>query len=120
LELVSLHLLISINLLEYGTILFLIVILPPVDVRATQSTPSAPVEVSWSPPSESAQGAFKISEYRIFYSSGHNVSIPSVLITSVSFRVNGRHDGQTIAIRSESNQLFSELVNVMVGKLLAI
>jgi hypothetical protein len=119
-----LHLLIiNISLLDYDTIaniiLFLTVILPPVHVQATQSSPSAPVEVSWSPPS--TQGAFKITEYRIFYASGQNVSIPSVLITSVSFRVNGRYyDGQTIAIRSESSQLFSELVNVTVGKLLAI
>ena len=92
------------------------VILPPVDVRATQSGPSAPVEVSWSPPP--AQGGFEITGYRIFYSSGlDNVSISSMLTAPVSIRVNGSYDGQTISIRSEYDQLHSELVNTTVGKL---
>ena len=91
-------------------------LLPPVDVRATQSSPSAPVEVSWSPPP--GQEGFEITGYRIFYGSGpDNVSIPSMFVTSVSFRMNGSYDGQTVSIRSESNQLYSELVNVTVGKL---
>ena len=95
---------------------FSIVILPPLNVQATQSNPSAPVEISWSPPP--IQGGFEITGYRIFYSSGpDNISIPSMLVTSVSFSVNGSYDGQTVAIRSESDQLYSQLVNVTVGKL---
>ena len=91
---------------------FIIVIPPPVDVRATQSSSSAPVEVSWSPPSD--QGAYNITGYRIFYGSGQNVS---VVITSVSLRVNESYDGQVFFLRSESSQIHSELINVTVGKL---
>ena len=40
-----------------------------------------------------------------------------MLVASVSFRVNGSYDGQIVSIRSESNQPYSELVNVTVGKL---
>ena len=86
---------------------------PPVDVRATQSSPSAPVEVSWSPPTD--QGTFNITGYRIFYGSGQNISILSVL-TSVGLVVSENYDGQTLSLRSESDQLFSEHVNVTVGK----
>ena len=95
---------------------YLAVILPPVDVRATQSSSSAPVEVSWSPPSD--QGAFNITGYRLFYGSGQNVSIPSVIITSVSLKVNEGYDGKTVFLRSESGRICSELINVTVGKLL--
>ena len=58
--------------INYSVLAFL-VILPPVDVRATQSSPSAPVEVSWSSPTE---GDIDITGYRIFYGSGENVSVP--------------------------------------------
>ena len=96
-------------------IIIIAVLPPPIDVRATQSSLSAPVEVSWSPPTD--QGGFEITGYRIFYGSGpDNVSIPSTLVASVSFRVNGSYDGQIVSIRSESNQPYSELVNVTVGK----
>ena len=97
--------------------IYFIVIPPPVDVRATQSSSSAPVEVmiSWSPPTD--QGAFNITGYRIFYGSGQNISIPSPVITSVSFKVNG---GKTMFLRSESGQIYSELINVTVGKLLKL
>ena len=90
-----------------------IVLPPPVDVRATQSSSSAPVEVSWSPPP--VQGDFEITGYRIFYGSGQNISILSVL-TSVGLVVSENYDGQTLFLRSESDQLFSEHVNVTVGK----
>ena len=89
------------------------VILPPVDVRATQSSSSAPVEVSWSPPIE---GVVDITRYRIFYGSGENASVPTV-ITSVGLRVDGNYSGEDVLLRSESDWLHSELVNITVGKL---
>ena len=91
-----------------------LVIAPPLNVRATQSSSSAPVEVSWSPPTQ--QGAFNITGYRVFYSN-INVSIPS-LITVVGLVVTENYDGQTVFLRSESVELFSEHINVTVGKLL--
>ena len=86
----------------------------PVDVWATQSSSSAPVEVmiSWSPPSD--QGLFNITGYRIFYGSGQNVLVPTDA-TSIGLRVK---EGQTVFLRSESDQLYSELVNVTAGKLI--
>ena len=93
---------------------YLAVILPPVDVRATQSSSSAPVEVSWSPPSD--QGAFNITGYRLFYGSGQNISIPSVIITSVSLKVNEGYGGKTVFLHSESGRICSERINVTVGK----
>ena len=97
----------------WSTLIIIIAVLPPpVDVRATQSSPSAPVEVSWSPPS---YGASSITGYRIFYGSGQNVFIPSIaIITSVSLKVDRSYIGQNVSIRSESDQLYSELVNVSV------
>ena len=95
---------------------FSIVIPPPVNVRATQSSfSSAPMEVRWSPPTD--QGAFKITGYRIFYGSGQNISV-SKIATSIGLEVNESYDGQTVFIRSESDQLYSELVNVTVGELI--
>ena len=42
------------------------------------------------------------------------------IITSVSLQVNESYaDGQIVFLRSESNQLYSELVNTIVGKLSA-
>ena len=92
-----------------------VVIPPPVDVRATQSSSSAPLEVSWSPPTY--HGPFKITGYRVFYGSGQNISV-SKIATSIGFGVNETYDRQTVFIRSESNQLYGELVAVSVGKLL--
>ena len=94
----------------------MIVIPPPVDVRATQSSSSAPVEVSWSPSSD--RGAFNITGYRIFYDSGQNVPISSPVITSVSFQVDENYAGHTVLLRSESGQIYSEHINVTVGKFL--
>ena len=85
---------------------------PPLNVRATQSGSSAPVEVSWSPPSD---GANSITGYRIFYGNGQNVFVPSVTaITLVGLKVDGSYVGQNVSIRSESDQLYSELINVSV------
>ena len=85
---------------------------PPLNVRATQSGSSAPVEISWSPPSD---GASIVNGYRIYYGSGQNVFIPSItIITSVSLRVDRSYIGQNVSIRSESDQLYSELVNAFV------
>ena len=83
---------------------------PPIDIRATQSNSSAPVEITWSPPIE--YGSFNITGYRIFYGSGQNVFVPSVMIiTSVGLKVNESYDGQTVFLRSESAQTYSEIVN---------
>ena len=75
------------------------------------------MEVSWSPPTH--QGAFNITGYRIFYGSGENISVHKVA-TSIGLRVEGGYLHQTVFLRSESDQLSSELVNVTVGKLLAM
>ena len=82
---------------------------PPVDVRATQSSSSGPVEVSWSPPTD---GTNSITGYRIYYGNRQNVLVPSVtVITSVSLR---GITGQNVSIRSETNQCYSELIRVSV------
>ena len=93
---------------------------PPVNVVATQSNSSAPVEVSWSPPSD---GANIISGYRIFYGNGQNISVQVILSSSndvtltLRLRVNYTdYAGQTVSIRSEANQLYSELVNVSISR----
>ena len=93
---------------------------PPIDVRATQFSSSAPLEISWSPPTD--QGPFNITAYRIFYGKGQNILVPSVA-TYIGIRVNGGGYGsQTVflQIRSESEQLHSDFVNVTVGRLLVI
>ena len=91
------------------------VVTPPTHVQASQSSSSAPVEVSWSPPSG---GADAITGYRIFYGSGENILMPSKIITSVGLIVNKNAVGQTISIRSEADQLTSESINasVVTGK----
>ena len=101
-----------VNKLTCTFFLFIIVSAPPVNVVATQSGSSAPVEVSWSPPSD---GANSITGYRIYYGNSQNVFVTSVtVITSVSLRVDRSYVGQNVSIRSESDQLYSELVNVSV------
>jgi aspartate ammonia-lyase len=99
-----------------------VVIPPPIGVRATQSSSSAPVEISWSPPTY--HGPFEITGYRIFYGSRQNNNISvSIGATSIGIGVNESYDYQAVFIHSESNQLYySELVvvNVTVGKLIAI
>ena len=84
---------------------------PPLNVQATQASTSAPVEVSWSPPSG---GAAIITGYRIFYGNGENVSVPSV-ITGIKLTLSGNHIGQRVSIYSEADQLlFSELITVTI------
>ena len=84
----------------------------PLNVRATQSGSSAPVEVSWSPPSD---GHTSITGYRIFYGNGQNVFVQSVTaITSVDLNVEGDYVGCSVSIRSESDQFYSELISVPV------
>ena len=83
-------------------------------MQATQASASAPVEVSWSPPSG---GAATITGYRIFYGGGEesdNVSVPSI-ITYIGLILEGDRVGQHISIHSERLQLFSELINVTIS-----
>ena len=79
------------------------------NVQATQSSSSAPVELSWSPPSD---GAATITGYRIFFGGGQNISVPAFVRMIGS--VFGENIDQMIAIRSESALLFSELINITV------
>jgi hypothetical protein len=88
-----------------------------VNVVATQSNSSAPVEVSWSPPSD---GANSITGYRIFYGIGKNISVGAAAVATytVGLRVNGNYVGQNVSIRSEADRLYSELIStaVIVGE----
>ena len=85
-------------------------IFPPVNVEATQASASAPVEVSWSPPSD---GPATITAYRIFYGNGENLSVLSI-VTSIMLSLNEDSVGQTVSLRSETDQLTSQLINVTV------
>ena len=71
------------------------------------------MEVSWSPPTE---GDVDITGYRIFYGNGENVLVPTV-VTSVGLRVGRNYSGEIVFLRSESDQLYSDIVNASVGKL---
>ena len=87
---------------------------PPLNVQATQSSSSAPVEVSWSPPSV-ADGANIITGYRIYYGNRENVFVQSVTaITLVGLNVDGDYVGRGVSIRSESDQLYSERISVPI------
>ena len=82
------------------------------DVVATQSGSSAPVEVSWSPPSDRDN---IITGYRIFYGNQQNLLVPWYVTRIV---LNSSQVG-SVSIRSESTQLPSELVTatvMMAGK----
>ena len=68
------------------------------------------MEVNWSPPSD---GANIITGYRIFYGSGKNASIPAVA-TYIGLRVDGNYVGENISVRSEADQLYSELISTFV------
>ena len=83
---------------------------PPVNVEATQASGSATVVVSWSPPSD---GPATITAYRIFYGNGENLSVPSI-VTRIILSLNEDSVGQTVSLRSEANQLTSQLINVTV------
>ena len=92
--------------------LFCVALPPPVDVRATQSSSSAPVEVKWSPPTD---GDVNITGYRIFFGSGQNFSV-SRGATSIGIRITTSYDSERVFLRSEADGLFSELINASVGE----
>ena len=88
----------------------------PLNVQASQSSDSTPVEVSWSPPSG---GAATITGYRIFYDNGRNLSVPA-FVTSIGLLLNGSYIGHSVSIRSEIDHnmhlpLFSQMVTVTVS-----
>ena len=88
---------------------------PPLNVQATQSSASAPVEVSWSPPSS---GATNITGYRIFCNGQDVVFLPAT-ITGITLNLFEEDIklGQQISIRSESSstvQLPSELISATI------
>ena len=86
------------------------------DVVATQSSSSAPVEVSWQLPSDAAQA---ISGYRIFYGNGQNLLVPSY-VTRIVLNFVESSQIESVSVRSESTQLPSELITATVttaGKL---
>ena len=83
---------------------------PPVNVEATQASASAPVEVSWSPPSD---GSATITAYRIFYGNGEN-QIVFPPITGIILSLNEDSVGETVSLRSEADQLTSQLINVTI------
>ena len=83
---------------------------PPLNVVASQASPSDPVEVSWSPPSG---GATTITGYTIFYGSGRNLSVP-LSIASVGLITNANYIGQTIAVCTEFEQLASQCSSTVV------
>ena len=68
------------------------------------------MEVSWSPPSD---GANSITGYGIFYGNGKNASV-SAVATSIGLRIDGNYVGQNISVRSEADQLYSELISASV------
>ena len=82
---------------------------------ATQTSASAPVEVSWSP---SPGGSATITGYRIFYGNGQNGSVSST-ITGILLYLNNDSIGDTVSIRTEADWLTSQLINVTItaGKL---
>ena len=83
---------------------------PPVNVEATQAGASAPVKVSRSPPSD---GSATITAYSIFYGNGKNVSVPS-FVTGIILSLNEDSVGETVSLRSEADQLTSQLINVTI------
>ena len=83
---------------------------PPVNVEATQASATAPVEVSWSPPSD---GSATITAYRIFYSNGESALMPS-FVTRIILSLNEDSVGETVYLRSEADQLTSQLINVTI------
>ena len=80
------------------------------DVVATQSGSSAPVEVSWSPPSD---GASSITGYRIYYGNQQNLLVP-LYVTRIVLNFVESSQIESVSIRSESTQLPSELITATV------
>ena len=83
---------------------------PPLNVQGTQASASAPVEVSWSPPSS---GANNITGYRIYYGNENNISVPSVVTGSI-LALNKDSLGETVSVRSEADLLASQLISVTI------
>ena len=85
-------------------------------MQATQASASAPVEVSWSPPSG---GDANITGYRIFYDERENLFLPLTnIITGINLNLGqGTKIGQVLSIRAESSisQLPSELIMVTIS-----
>ena len=81
----------------------------PLNVQATRSSSSAPVEVSWSPDQTP-----NITGYRVFYGSGQSIFV-SFYVTRVVFNFVESQD-ETVSVRSESMHLLpSELINATVA-----
>ena len=104
------------HLMRFSEFLYTyLVVASPLNVQASQSSASAPVEVSWSPPSG---GAATITGYRIFYGNGKKVLVTSTDVTSVGLVFNKDAVGQTVSIHSVADQLTSKLINVTItGKM---
>ena len=82
-------------------------------VVAVQSSPSAPVEVRWSPPSD---GFASITGYRLFYGSRKSLLVPSYVTSIVLNFTESGSRVESVSIRSESMQrLPSEVISVMVA-----
>ena len=75
---------------------------PLLNVQATQASASAPVEVSWSPPSG---GAATITGYRIFYDGRETLFLPLTnTITGIDLNLGeGTKVGQVLSICAESS-----------------
>ena len=75
------------------------------------------MEISWSPPSDFE--TFYIIGYRIFYDDNNetlnNISVPKI-ITSIGIRMNRSYVNNSVFLRTEADQLHSELIHVPVGK----
>ena len=86
-------------------------------MQATQASASAPVEVSWSPPSG---GAATITGYRIFYDGREILFLPPAdIITGIILNLGqGTKVGQVLSIRAESStsRLPSELITVTITR----
>ena len=88
-------------------------------MQATQASASAPVEVSWSPPSGEAA---TITGYRIFHAGRGITFLPPTVfndfVTSINLNLGqGTKVGQILSIRAESSisQLPSELITVTIS-----
>ena len=81
---------------------------PPLNVVASQASPSDPVEISWSPPSGGA-----ITGYTIFYGNRANLTLP-LAATSIDLTLNGDYVGQTVSVCTEAERLTSQCTNTTV------
>ena len=96
---------------QHNKIHIILVVAPPLNVQASQSSASAPVEVSWSPPSD---GAAIITGYRIFYGNHENVSVAPIF-TGVALNIDKDVIlDQMVSIRSEADQLGSKLISITI------